>query len=53
MTDINLQHVSIDEAMNGRVWTAIQDSWTEDDKIKKCVSVCRDKKKDKFIKEKL
>ena len=53
MTDINLQHVSIDEAMNGRVWTAIQNSWTEDDKIKKCVSVCRDKKKDKFIKEKL
>ena len=53
MNDINLKNVSLEEAMTGKVWTAIQNSWTDDNKIKKCVSVCQDKKRDKFIKEKL
>lgn len=53
MLDINLANVSVEQAINGKVWQGIKDSWTDDDKIKKCVSVCRDKNRDKFIKEKL
>ena len=53
MNDINLANVSLDEAMNGKVWTEIQNSWTSDDRISKCVSTCKENNRDKFIKEKL
>ena len=53
MTDINLKNVSIEQAMNGKVWLDIQRSWKEENKIKKCVTTCQMNKKDKFIKEKL
>ena len=33
MTDINLSNVTIAEAMNGKVWTDIKNSWTEENKI--------------------
>ena len=53
MNDINLANVSLDEAMNGKVWTEIQNSWTSDDRISKCVSTCKENNRDKFIKETL
>ena len=53
MNDINLANVSLDEAMNGKVWTEIQNSWTGDDRISKCVSTCKENNRDKFIKETL
>jgi hypothetical protein len=53
MNDINLANVSLDEAMNGKVWTEIQNSWTSDNRISKCVSTCKENNRDKFIKEKL
>jgi len=53
MNDINLANVSLDEAMNGKVWTEIQNSWTADNRISKCVSTCKENNRDKFIKEKL
>ena len=52
MTDINLK-MSIEQAMNGKVWLDIQRSWKEENKIKKCVTTIQMNKKDKFIKEKL
>ena len=53
MNDINLANVSLDEAMNGKVWTEIQNSWTGDDRIGKCVSTCKENNRDTFIKEQL
>ena len=53
MNDINLANVSLDEAMNGKVWTEIQNSWTGDDRIGKCVSTCKENNRDIFIKEQL
>jgi MoaA/NifB/PqqE/SkfB family radical SAM enzyme len=53
INDINLQNVSIEQALNGKVFTDIIDSWTSNNKIPRCVSVCALKDRDKFIKEKL
>lgn len=48
--DINLQNVSIEQALNGKVFNDIIDSWNQPNKIKRCVDVCRDKNRDTFIK---
>ena len=53
MSDINLSNVSVEQAMNGKVWTEIKNSWTSDNKIPRCEQVCKENKRDKFIKEKL
>jgi hypothetical protein len=53
MNDINLKNVSLDQAMNSKVWKGIQDSWTDDVRIPKCESTCAEKIRDKFIKEEL
>lgn len=53
LNDINLKNVSLDEAMNSKVWQGIQNSWTDDIRIPKCESVCADKNRDTFIKESL
>lgn len=52
-TDINLKNVGISEAVNGKVFTDIVNSWTSDNKIPKCWKTCKKNNKDKFIKEKL
>ena len=44
---INLYNVSIGEAINSQIWKDIQDSWTADQKISRCVNVCKENKKDK------
>lgn len=53
INDINLKNVSIEQALNGKVFTSIINSWTSDNKIPRCVSVCALKDRDKFIKEEL
>jgi MoaA/NifB/PqqE/SkfB family radical SAM enzyme len=51
--DINLKNVSIEQAMNGKIWNDIQSSWTDNERIPRCEHVCAEKKRDKFLKEKL
>ena len=53
MKDINLKNTTIEKAINGKVWTAIRNSWTSDTKIARCEQVCKENRRDKFIKEKL
>jgi hypothetical protein len=53
MYDINLKNVTLDQAMNSKVWNGIKDSWTDDVRIPKCESTCAEKIRDKFVKEKL
>jgi hypothetical protein len=53
MNDINLANVSLEQAMTGKVWTDIQNSWTGNNRIPKCQSTCKENRRDKFIKEKL
>ena len=53
MSDINLKNVSLDQAMYGKVWTDIQKSWNSNNRIPKCESVCKQNRRDKFIREKL
>ena len=51
--NINLKNVTLDQAMNSKVWNGIKDSWTDDVRIPKCESTCAEKIRDKFVKEKL
>ena len=53
MNDINLYNVSIEDAITGKVWTDIKESWTDDDKIDKCWKTCKQKRHDIFHKERL
>ena len=53
MNDINLKNVSIDQAINGKGWTDIKDSWTSEFRIPRCEQVCKQNKRDIFIKEEL
>ena len=53
MQDINLSNVSIDEAMNGKVWNSIINSWESNNRIPRCEQVCKQNKRDVFIKEQL
>lgn len=51
--DINLENVSIEQAINGSVWHKIKESWTSNHVIPRCESVCKQKIRDTFIKEKI
>jgi ribosomal protein S8 len=51
ISDINLKNVTIEQAINGKVWTDIKNSWTSDNKIPRCEQVCKQNKRDKFVKE--
>lgn len=50
---INLQHASIQDAINSEVWQGIISSWDSDDPMPRCMQVCKQMKRDKFIKEEL
>ena len=43
MNDINLKNVTLDQAMNSKVWQGIKDSWTDDVLTSKCESTCAEK----------
>jgi organic radical activating enzyme len=51
--DINLEAVSIDEAITGEVFNNIIKSWTDETKIPKCWETCKKNNRDTFNKEKL
>ena len=53
LNDINLKNVSLEQAITGNVWNKIMQSWTSDNKIPRCEQVCKENKRDKFIKDKL
>lgn len=53
INDINLKNVSIDQAINGKVWTDIKDSWNSEFRIPRCEQVCKQNKRDVLIKEEL
>jgi organic radical activating enzyme len=50
---INLQNVSIKDAIHSTVWQNIQQSWDSDNPVPRCMQVCKQMKQDKFIKEEL
>ena len=51
ISDINLKNVTIEQAINGKVWTDIKNSWTSDNKIPRFEQVFKQNKRDKFVKE--
>ena len=50
---INLENASIEDAINSDIWQGIIDSWTSDTPMPRCMQVCKQMKRDKFIKEEL
>ena len=50
---INLNRVSIKEAINSNVWNGIIDSWDSDNPVPRCMQVCKQMKRDTFLKEEL
>ena len=50
---INLNKVSIEEAIQSNVWNGIIDSWDSDNPLPRCMQVCKQMKRDTFIKEEL
>jgi len=50
---INLNKVSIEEAIHSNIWNGIIDSWDSDNPLPRCMQVCKQMKRDTFIKEDL
>jgi len=50
---INLKTTSIDDAINSDMWNGIMGTWNTDNPIPRCKQVCKQKKRDIFIKETL
>jgi len=50
---INLENASIEDAINSKVWKGIIDSWDGDNPVPRCMQVCKQMKRDTFIKEEL
>jgi len=50
---INLNKVGIAEAIDSDVWQGITNSWGSDKPLKRCMQVCKQMKRDTFIKEDL
>lgn len=50
---INLENASIEDAINSRIWKGIIDSWDSDNPVPRCMQVCKQMKRDTFIKEEL
>ena len=50
---INLDNVGIEQAVNSDVWQGIINSWDSDNPMPRCMQVCKQMKRDTFIKEEL
>ena len=50
---INLANVSIKDAISSNIWQGIQNSWGGDTPMPRCMQVCKQMKRDVFIKEEL
>ena len=50
---INLQNTTMQDAINSSVWKGIIDSWDSDNPMPRCMQVCKQMKRDKFIQEEL
>jgi len=53
MQTINLKHATIEDAIHSDIWQGIQNSWDSDQPIPRCMQVCKQMKRDTFIKEDL
>jgi len=51
--DINLANVSVKQALHGKVFTDIMNSWDSDNKIPKCIQACKQNNRDHFTKQQL
>jgi len=52
-TTINLNAVTINQAINSDIWNEIMNSWKSSNPAPRCSQVCKQLKRDKFIKEQL
>tara|TARA_Y100001937_G_scaffold109926_2_gene155082 strand:+ start:750 stop:1706 length:957 start_codon:yes stop_codon:yes gene_type:complete len=50
---INLRNTTMQDAINSSVWKGIINSWDSDDPMPRCMQVCKQMKRDKFIQEEL
>ena len=50
---INLNNVSVEDAISSDVWQGIVNSWDSDNPVPRCMQVCKQMKRDTFIKEDL
>lgn len=53
MNDINISNTTIDNALGGKVFNSIVESWNDETKIPKCWNTCKQNNRDRFIKEKI
>lgn len=50
---INLKNASIQDAIHSDIWQGIVNSWDSDNPMPRCMQVCKQMKRDTFIKEEL
>ena len=50
---INLKSVTVEQAIHSNVWNGIINSWRSDSPAPRCSQVCKQLKRDKFIKDRL
>ena len=50
---INLNNVSVEDAISSDVWQGIVNSWDSDNPVTRCMQVCKQMKRDTFINEDL
>ena len=50
---INLKNASIEQSIHSNVWQGIIDSWDSENPLPRCMQVCKQMKRDTFIKETL
>jgi len=53
MNDINISNTTIDDALGGKVFNSIIESWNDETKIPKCWHTCKQNNRDRFIREKI
>ena len=50
---INLKNASVEDAIHSDIWQGIVNSWDSDNPMPRCMQVCKQMKRDTFIKEEL
>jgi len=50
---INLKNNTVEESINSSIWNGIIESWDSDNPMPRCMQVCKQMKRDVFIKEEL
>jgi len=53
MNDINIANTTVNDALGGKVFNSIVESWNDETKIPKCWNTCKQNNRDRFIREKI